>query len=234
MMPQTTVRQHELATRQLAELVQIAYEDAEPTPARMRQAAAVLRLGGMSAGGFITQPVFTFSQADRAAFHALLREVLDAIVNVEQGGWDAGQMRVGIHLFRQPDGRVIRRFTGGESSNWRAVAVLLLAALLEQAGDRLRRCPACSKVFVRVGRQDYCSKACSQRVRSAKHYHAQRERILARRADAYVRSRRPAKVQPRRLQRIATEGGTARPKGPQVQVRGKKNARKSPTGKIRA
>ena len=114
---------------------------------------------------------------------------------------------------------------------------ILLAHVLERAGERLRRCarPDCGRMFVRVGKIEYCSPKCSQALRSAKHYQAQRETILAKRAAADAAAPRPRRVQPcPRLQRIATEVVTGRVKTAQVRVQTNKNARQTTRGKRRA
>lgn len=45
---------------------------------------------------------------------------------------------------------------------------LALVSLLRQVKDHLRRCAGdgCQKIFIRVGRQRYCSKTCAQRDRT--------------------------------------------------------------------
>ena len=68
---------------------------------------------------------------------------------------------------------------------------MTFAQLLQQAGDRLRRCPVCTNVFVRTGRKNYCS-TLGQRLRSQKHYKAHREELLDQRHEAYKRKRRRA------------------------------------------
>ena len=76
--------------------------------------------------------------------------------------------------------------------------------VLRSSGALVRRCSHCPKPYVRSGRMDYCSQACSQRARSAKWYAAHREEALDRRHEAYMRSvkrrHRGAKVVRRKRQ----------------------------------
>ena len=70
---------------------------------------------------------------------------------------------------------------------WMGVAVAL-----EQAGDLIHECQRqdCHTLYVRLRGQKYCSTACSQRDRSARHYEKHRDEVLERRHDAYVQSKR--------------------------------------------
>jgi hypothetical protein len=62
-----------------------------------------------------------------------------------------------------------------------------IVEVLRRAGTLVRRCAHCPKPYVRSGRMDYCSPACSQRARSAKWYAAHRDEALDRRHEAYKR-----------------------------------------------
>jgi hypothetical protein len=44
-------------------------------------------------------------------------------------------------------------------------------AILQRAGERLRRCPGhrCARLFLKRGKQEYCSLACNQRSRFARY-----------------------------------------------------------------
>jgi hypothetical protein len=55
---------------------------------------------------------------------------------------------------------------------------------------RLRRCSGCPRLFVRTGRQEHCTPACSQRSRSRRFYRENRTRISEARHEAYKRKRR--------------------------------------------
>ncbi len=71
-------------------------------------------------------------------------------------------------------------------ADWPALLWNALCDLIEECGPRLRRCPQCKKLFLRTKRQAYCSKPCSQRVRSEKFYFAHREDIKEKRRRAYA------------------------------------------------
>jgi hypothetical protein len=104
---------------------------------------------------------------------------------VQYGVWSAGRP-----LFFIPSSAGSNLFEGA------------IAATLQQVAPLLRRCKRrlCRKLFVRQGRQDYCSPACSQTTRSAKFFGdpTKRARHLARRRKRYenqVRKKHPnAKV----------------------------------------
>lgn len=53
------------------------------------------------------------------------------------------------------------------SSN-RSQTLLWFFKIMEAEGHRLKRCPECKekRIFVKIKRQEYCSKSCSQRVRT--------------------------------------------------------------------
>lgn len=62
--------------------------------------------------------------------------------------------------------------------------------VLQRSGSLLRGCAHCRKPYIRSGRMDYCSQACSQRARSAKWYAAHREDASERRREVYKRKAR--------------------------------------------
>ena len=74
--------------------------------------------------------------------------------------------------------------------------------VLRLAGSLVRRCAHCPKLYVRSGRMDYCSQACSQRARSAKWYAAHQKEALERKHQAY---KRKAKLRQRRA-KVARRG----------------------------
>jgi len=77
--------------------------------------------------------------------------------------------------------------------------------VLQRSGSLVRRCAHCPKPYIRSGRMDYCSQACSQRARAAKWYAAHREEALERKHEAYKRKvrlrQRGAKVVRRKRRR---------------------------------
>ena len=85
-----------------------------------------------------------------------------------------------------------RRFIGGDwpSSYW-----LRVIDLLEEAGPMLVRCGHCNALLIKRGRKEYCSKKCSQKVRSNNWYINNRELACERRREAYVKFKR--KTQPK-------------------------------------
>ena len=81
-------------------------------------------------------------------------------------------------------GRGLKRVYGAE---WRHVRWLALVALLEECGTHVVRCqaPGCPELFLRHRRQQYCSKKCSQMVRSAAWYAEHRTAANRKRRQAY-------------------------------------------------
>jgi hypothetical protein len=118
-----------------------------------------------------------------ARFHRQLNGVLgrlipSGVLTIETATVPAG-FRRGV-LWRRSDGRIQCFDVASEPSPWFGVVVLL-----EEFGPLIRRChaPGCRRLFVRTKRQEYCSRSCSQRVRSATWY-AKHQRVAqaARRA----------------------------------------------------
>jgi len=60
--------------------------------------------------------------------------------------------------------------------------------VLQRSGSFVRRCAHCPKPYIRSGRMDYCSQACSQKARSAKWYAAHREEAIERKHESYKRN----------------------------------------------
>jgi hypothetical protein len=91
-------------------------------------------------------------------------------------------------------------------ARWPATIWVTVVGLLTLFGPAIRRCPVCAahRWFVREKRQTYCSRACSQRVRSARWYRHHRALALERRHAAYRRATlqdRPGKVKIARRRR---------------------------------
>jgi hypothetical protein len=61
-------------------------------------------------------------------------------------------------------------------ATWPDTIWIVTMSLLEEFGQRLRRCPTCEvrRLFLKTRRQMYCSAACSQRARSARWYNRNR------------------------------------------------------------
>ncbi len=94
-----------------------------------------------------------------------------------------------VHLMNDlsdESGRGIKRVYGAD---WRHLRWLAIATLLEEFGAQIARCeaPGCTQLFLRNRRQEYCSRSCSQKVRSSKWYEAHREMAQERRRQSYRR-----------------------------------------------
>lgn len=92
-----------------------------------------------------------------------------------------------LHVQRQNAGAgapVEVRFV---AEGWKDAFWLATAALLEEFGSKLRRCPVCAAAYFKVRRQAYCSLQCSQTKRSRTYYRGHRKEILKQRRKARLR-----------------------------------------------
>jgi len=72
---------------------------------------------------------------------------------------------------------------------------------LETYGTSIRMCEECSKIFLRSRRQEYCSKQCSQRVRTRRWYEIHKEEAKDKRRQTYeqeMKKKHPKAVVQRR------------------------------------
>ncbi|HEV8713299.1 MAG TPA: hypothetical protein VGX03_10775 [Candidatus Binatia bacterium] len=87
---------------------------------------------------------------------------------------------------------VLRRDTRGRLSgfyqgNYRSCFLMLAVDLLKLAGDRLRECQECQKLFLAVKRQAYCGPKCSQKARTRRYQATHKETLSERRHTVYER-----------------------------------------------
>ena len=120
-----------------------------------------------------------------------------------EGEWTLWQEQIDegqSGILRSPSG-AIRAFTREVS---RSAFILRALTVLQAAGNRLRKCAdtRCQRLFIAIRRQEYCTRACSDRVRLAK--------FRARHADHRAR----AKIQ----RRAAYERNIRRRLGTKVKV----------------
>ena len=149
-------------------------------------------------------PSYTGSRSDTAppalspeqirAIHATLRAGLRALF-AGSGGWSVPLRTLTRYVFRRDNGRLETRY-GGDVP---AAVPMTAADLLGEFGDRVRKCSAtgCTRIFLAVKRQAYCSPRCSQGVRTQKFLAAHRDVLNARRRQHYaqVLKAKGAKVQ---------------------------------------
>ena len=99
------------------------------------------------------------------------------------------EQEVGAHrVVLMVCGRQVERTVFAEWPNVFWIAVL---AILEDGGHRLARClrPECCRVFVSIRRQQYCSRGCSQIMRSRRWYAAHRPEAQAAEGGRPIRRR---------------------------------------------
>ena len=96
------------------------------------------------------------------------------------GGSTEVEVRVSIlNLQRHNYGESSPVEVGFVADSWQDAFWLSVTALLEEFGSKLRRCPECQVVYLRTGRQSYCSPPCERKARNARYY--KRTRKLGRR-----------------------------------------------------
>jgi len=86
-----------------------------------------------------------------------------------------------LHLQRQNAGEGAPVEMLFITHGWRDAFWLSVSVLLEEFGDKLRRCPVCTAVYLKTGRQAYCSPDCSNRKRQKDFQDRKRTRKLGRR-----------------------------------------------------
>lgn len=62
-------------------------------------------------------------------------------------------------------------------AKWPDLFWFAVAEIIGQCGPRLRQCDECKTLFIKMGRQDYCKEACSQKVRSRRWYRDHADKI---------------------------------------------------------
>jgi hypothetical protein len=130
---------------------------------------------------------------------ALLRELQAALVRgwrkLNAGEWWALEGRIGYGIARMGPGRgrIIRGERQGRFADLFQAAAL---DLMQEHWSRLETCPKCGVVFLKVGKQEYCSPTCSQKVRwqrfaakakRARDYRAERTNAIRKRTGANVK-----------------------------------------------
>jgi hypothetical protein len=145
-------------------------------------------VGNAAAGVEAWRPLQTegFRQEVRSFFHALAAD--------EEGERDVDRTEESVlklaalrfHAVAASGGPAIELTGAARDVLWFQILDLLRAVGIR----RIRRCSGCPRLFVRTGRQEHCTPACSQRSRSRRFYRENRARISEARHEAYKRKRR--------------------------------------------
>ena len=135
---------------------------------------------------------------DRLPTVAVLKElqhlVIAGIATLRAGRWWSlppvayGLARLGSRLTR-----------GSRQGPFRSLFLVAAADAVEESWSRLWECPHCRRIFVKAGKQRYCSAACSQRTRwdrfkpkrPARDYRLERENAMRKRLGAKVKVGHP-------------------------------------------
>jgi hypothetical protein len=80
-------------------------------------------------------------------------------------------------------GKIHRAFL----ADWKDMFWLAASGLLEIFGPSLRKCKECGTIYTQTKRKFYCSRKCSQRVRSRRWYRTHGQLIVEKRHEAYVK-----------------------------------------------
>lgn len=127
----------------------------------------------------------------------LVAEIREGMYGLRSGKpWEV-RVPVSIRLqpLRKGNSQVTFNYIGDLSAAFLSSAIQRLGAHF----DRIAKCEAsgCERLFVKRKATRYCSRKCSQRMRSSRYYELHREQLRKRRHDAYV-------------ERIRQEKGAAR------------------------
>jgi hypothetical protein len=145
--------------------------------------------------GFSTDEALVL--VDPGALRDLQEEVRRGIKAVRDGRWwlVKGEKEHGIARW----GGSLRR--GHRAGVFRVLFVAIAVDIVEEYWSAMYQCPQCDQLFLRQGKQMYCSKVCSRRTRWARFalgrperdYRAERERAFQRRHGARVKLGRKTK-----------------------------------------
>jgi hypothetical protein len=118
--------------------------------------------------------------------HARVRDGFQALL---EGRPFVHQRKVQVGVHRWPKSGAIT-YLGQQDDENRFFAAVF--QVLAELGPRFRVCdaPRCGRFFAQVRRQQYCSPACAQRVRSARFHAKHAEQISDRKHRAYAKRRR--------------------------------------------
>ncbi len=133
--------------------------------------AFVLARGRIPAGGDI-----------RALYHQL-RDGLRALA---AGRRFVREVTVKTGIVREPDG-ALAAVGGGDLDS---VFFVCVFEVLREVGSRVRTCPRCGRLFLATAKQEYCSKRCSQAVRTERFREKHPDKIKTARRRRYAKKRR--------------------------------------------
>ena len=132
--------------------------------------------------------------ANRPRHSALVRlqdEIKHGIQRVRSGEWWELTEPVSYGIARM-GGKLIG---GPQRGLLRSLFVQTAMDIIKEEWARLRACPHCARMFIRLGKQAYCSPGCSQKERwnrfkvgrAPRDFHAERQNALRKRHGAQIR-----------------------------------------------
>ncbi len=192
-------RRAEERAQGIRDLLAFANQDLPNTPEAQRAAAALLESLHRRAW-FNDSRVIPRNRRERrphasATFvqqvHRELQRALRALFPVDDHRhWERRVWRPPLRgQHRQLVMHYHRRVMSMTEAGWPDTVWMTLMSWFEEYGSRIRHCAVCAerRLFIKERRQQYCSKRCSQRARSARWYRRHHEEALERRHERYVR-----------------------------------------------
>jgi hypothetical protein len=171
-----------------ADLGELRYGDVKRLLVDILRQGPTTGAGSAAAGVEAWRPLQAegFRQEVRSFFHAL---AADPVRDRNADRSEESVLKIAALRFQTvaaPGGPAIELAGAARDVLWFQILDLLRGVGIR----RIRRCSGCPRLFVRTGRQDHCTPACSQRCRSRRFYRENRERISESRHEAYKRKRR--------------------------------------------
>ena len=124
------------------------------------------------------------------AYRTWIRWLLHRLVKSSPAAEQVDDVEQDLHLKIWPVGAGAAVVLAIGGSTWDILRFQTLDLLRAVGLDRIRRCPSCPRLFARVGKLDYCSRQCAQRVRASRFYAAHRDEVLEKRHEDYKKRRR--------------------------------------------
>jgi hypothetical protein len=176
----------DLAGVALKALLELAFETRTWSSERLSTIEATLRGASMRAQGPFVLELPGFGSDDLNEARRVLAISLKQFVSNEVWTSPPNLVVTGLAVWTDREGQTRLDV----DANWPSSFWFSVADILRASGNRLRCCDVCQQLFVRTGRREYCSRACSQRLRSRTYYKVHQEVIREQRHEAYKKRRR--------------------------------------------
>jgi hypothetical protein len=142
-----------------------------------------------------------FTEADFRSLQADVKQVLQSLVHRGMVNLEPKEISAAYSLFNSPNGsfRVLR----ARGTTHDMFLLRLFFLLNQQPLDCIRRCPECSTIFYRIKKQQYCSRACTNKanVRNWRQSEEVKEKEREKARERYVAKRTTRTGKPLKVQR---------------------------------